>query len=365
MEEAGLDWLVAQSANQYLTGYVRYLLDQPPGNYPATVLLPRTGDLVLIQHGGGGEVAPSPLDRGVGRKFALPFIGTLGYTGALAADKAAEVLREDGARRVGIVGMGFLPAAFYRRLQEALPGVDLVDAGDVVDRVKARKSPEEVERIRRAVLLHDFLAEAMPTILRPGRTETEVRAEIAAHLIALGSEEQWIMMGSAPPGAPTPHQPPFLQGRRIEAGDQVFVMIEASGPGGYFAEIGRTWVLGPVPEALKRAWEAARCAQEAAAERLRPGVPVAEVVAASDAVLQRFGFPPERRLMGHSQGYDIVERPAVLAGESLVLEEGMYLALHPAASGREAYAFCCDNFLITREGAGRLQRTPQAVFQLV
>lgn len=145
---------------------------------------------------------------------------------------------------MGFVNLGHINAAYYLYLKENLPGVDFVDATDFVDEIKAVKSEDEIAFIRKAIAVQDAVCAAVPTFVRPGRYEYEVRGAINRLLEDLGSEEQLIMLGSSPPGIPTGHLPTFYQNRRIEPGDQVFIMIEVNGPGGYYGEIGRTWCLG-------------------------------------------------------------------------------------------------------------------------
>ncbi len=57
----------------------------------------------------------------------------------------------------------------------------------------------------------------------------------------------------------------------------------------------------------------------------------------------------------------MVERPAFAADETLVLEENMFFAVHPAAVNQEVFGAACDNFLVTAKGAERLTATPHGV----
>jgi Xaa-Pro aminopeptidase len=71
----------------------------------------------------------------------------------------------------------------------------------------------------------------------------------------------------------------------------------------------------------------------------------------------------EERLCSHGQGYDLVERPAIMPGEKMTLKANMFMAIHPEMiRSKEGYVFNCDNFLITRSGATRLNRTPREIF---
>ena len=129
------------------------------------------------------------------------------------------------------------PSTFIWR--NIFPGVELVEATDLVDRIKAVKSEDELVYVRKAIETQDMVFAAMPTIIRPGKYEYQVRSEIARLLTDLGSEEQLIMMSCAPPGQKAGNIHSFYQNRQIQAGDQVCIMIEPNGPGGFYGELAR------------------------------------------------------------------------------------------------------------------------------
>lgn len=361
MKEREIDCLILQNDNQFLGGYVRYFTDIPAHQYPTTVIFPADEEMTVIEHGARSG-PPSAVDRGVRHKIGLPYIPTLNYTNSYAPEAAVKVVKDLKCKRVGFVGLGFVSAAFYQYFSEHLKGIEILDATDLVDEIKAVKSPDEIAFIRKAVAIHDYAASALPAIIRPGRYEYEIRNDIEKLLKDLGSEEQLIMMGSAPPGTATPQLLSFFHHRRVEPGDQVFVMIEVNGQGGYYAEIGRTWCLGEPSKELLDAWETALAAQKLVASMLKPGADPAELLKANNEFLESRGYAPEKRLFGHGQGYDLVERPAFVERETIRLKEGMFVAVHPLAANDKAYAFCCDNYLITADGAERVQKTPQDVF---
>lgn len=360
-----IDALIMQNDNQFLGGYVRYFLDIPAQNaYPVSVIFPANDEMTVISHG-SISTPPSPPDwaaRGIKDRIGLPYLPTLNYTNHYAAEAAVKALQGLRCQKIGFVGLSQIPVAFYQYIVEKLPGVEFIDATDLVDEIKAVKSPDEVVFIRKGVAIHDYLVGAMPTIVRPGRYESEVRSEIQRLLVDLGSEEQLIMMGSESSTKKTPQLHAFYQNRKIEDGDQVFVMIEANGPGGFYAEIGRTWSLGEPSKELLAAWKVALQAQKLVAGMLRPGADPADLLKANNDFLVSHGYPPETRLFGHGQGYDLVERPAFVVNETMKLKEGMFVAVHPLATNDKGHAFCCDNYLIKADGAERLQTTPQQVF---
>ncbi len=95
----------------------------------------------------------------------------------------------------------------------------------------------------------------------------------------------------------------------------------------------------------------------------KPGADPMELIKVNDEFMKEKGYPPEGRLLGHSQGYDLVERPALSPlGENIKLKAGMVISLHPKTHGKKALGYCPNiSFLITESGAKRLQETPPEI----
>jgi Metallopeptidase family M24 len=71
------------------------------------------------------------------------------------------------------------------------------------------------------------------------------------------------------------------------------LLIENNGPGGHYAELGRTCVLGSAPERLLEEHRFTLRAREHCLGLLRPGAPAAEVFAAYNAFMREHGRPED------------------------------------------------------------------------
>jgi len=91
-------------------------------------------------------------------------------------------------------------AGFSRYVREHLTGATFIDMTDEIDEIKAIKSPEEVECIRYSAYLHDEAMKACFEAIKPGAREFEVAAMGRLKCRMLGSEQQFILIGSAPAG---------------------------------------------------------------------------------------------------------------------------------------------------------------------
>ena len=367
MEREKIDCLIMQNNNQYLGGYVRYFTDIPAENsYPITVLFPLEEDMTIIAHG-GTPLPPTPPEwatLGVKERINLPYLLTLNFTNTMDAKAAVETLKRFKTKSLGFVARAFIPSVFYEYIRENLSGVTFKDATDLVDEIKAVKSEEEIQLIKDAAKMQDIVFGATLAMVRPGVREYELRAEIQRLNTNWGSEEQLIMIGSAPAGRPAGQVPSFFQNRTFQYGDSICIMIEVNGAGGFYGELGRTVCLGDAPKPLLKLWADMVKLQDKTAELLKPGAKPAELVEIHNKALAKMGYPIDLRLYAHGQGYDLVERPGIRPEETMTIKVNMNIAVHPMTITKEAYAFCCDNYIVTDSGAVRIHKTPREVFVL-
>jgi Xaa-Pro aminopeptidase len=151
----------------------------------------------------------------------------------------------------------------------------------------------------------------------------------------------------------------------LAAGDAFALLVETNGPGGYYAEIARTFVLGTASAALKSAMADAVAAQAHTVQMLRPGALCADIFARHNDYMRARGLPEERRLYSHGQGYDMVERPLIRHDEPMSLAESMCLSVHPGYITAEINALVCDNYRIGAEGASAcLHKTPKTIIEV-
>ncbi len=366
MKKEKIDFLIMRNDDEFFGGYVRWFSDIPARNgYPITVIFPVDDEMTFITSGGNPPAQPSPPQwavRGVKSRFSAPYFSILHYTGTLDAELAVGALKEKKRATIGWVGRSFFPIPFYEYLRKHLVGSKFVDATDQIDQLKAIKSPEETELIKRTANLQDGVMEHVRKAIRPGRRDYEILAEAQYSCVMQGSDRQLIQVGSCPPGTPTKWQHPHYQNRMIREGDQIKVLIEVNGPGGYYTEIGRVFSLGKPSQELEDAFGVAVEAQQHTLRMLKPGANLKDIWDANNEILQKKGYAPETRLYAHGQGYDLVERPAIRYDEPMVIKEGMNITVHPFVGNARVWAAVCDNYLVTETGVGPcLHKTPKEI----
>jgi Xaa-Pro aminopeptidase len=129
--------------------------------------------------------------------------------------------------------------------------------------------------------------------------------------------------------------------------------------------LGRIFVLGKAPQELVDIFGAMIEAQQYTASLLKPGASSPDVFARYNAWMKAHGFPEERRVHCHGQGYEVVERPLAREDETMRIAAGMNIGIHPSVSNERMFVTVCDNFLTGSDGSvERLHRTPQKIFEL-
>jgi Xaa-Pro aminopeptidase len=181
----------------------------------------------------------------------------------------------------------------------------------------------------------------------------------------LGSEQGIFLGASAPVGQRSGFMPRHFQGRTLKPGDHLVLLIENNGPGGYFAEIARTLVLGKASNELIDGFEAMKEAQAYSLSLIKPGASCRDIANSHDAWMKQRGLPPELRLYAHSQGYDMVEWPLIRADEHATVEQGMCFAVHPCYETPTMFSVICDNYMVEAGGPGEcLHRTAKKIFEV-
>ncbi len=365
MRERDLESVIAWARNDFHGGYVKWLTDAPAFN-PRTVIFHVDGTMNVIEHGANNGIRQlngRDLDHpGVESVSTVWSVPTVHFSHMAEVEAVIQVLKKRDCRRIGWLNPGASPYRLVSSVQEILTNVVSVDVTDEVDAIKAIKSPAEIEQVRHACTLQDKVFDGVLQRLTPGMREFEVTAIARSIAEQEGSEQALFLISSAPVGTPGVLRNRHWQGRMIEKGDIVSILIENNAPGGFYAEFSRTIAFGTVPRAIEDLFDSAVEAQDSVARRLVPGASCGEISETNDAFLEERGWPKEDRLLGHSQGYDLVERPILRPDEPMLVAENMYFSIHPTVQTQKMHMSLCDNFLATSTGGERLHRTARRIF---
>jgi len=369
MTSRGIDALVMQNASDWLGGYVKWFTDVPAHNdYPRTVIFHRDDLMTMVEMGASGrrdKVDGKDINNpGIGEFIYSPSFFSIAYTHDYDPNLVADELKRRGYKTVGLVGRGALPSGLVDAIRAKVPA-QLVDASEFVDRIKAIKSAEEIGLIRKAAALQDAAFAKVIAAIKPGMRDCDLGAIAQYECQMLGSEQGIFRGSSEPLGRPAVLRGRHFQDRVLKAGDYITLLIEVNGPGGFYAEVARTMVLGKASGELRDAFAVVCEAQKYTVGKLKPGASCPDIYAAHNAFMKSKGAPPELRLYGHSQGYDMVERPMLRNDETIPIAADMCMAVHPGFPTKTNFVFICDNFLTRADGSvEHIHKTEQKIFEV-
>jgi Xaa-Pro aminopeptidase len=372
MEREKIDVLLMQSNNDYMGGYVKYFTDLPATNgYPLTVVFPRDDLMTLVSQGPFDGVSnPTAngdgVSHGVKQWLTTPSFASCHYTANYDPELAAKALAPYAGGTIGLLGTCQMSFALVDNLQKGcFSNSQFVNASDAVDRIKVIKSAEERELIRRTAAMQDGAMQVAFAAVEPGMRDRDIAAIAQCHSQRNGSENGIYLCASMPPDRPAPFSQRHYQNRIVEKGDVIALLVEDSGPGGMYTELGRTCVVGKASAELKDEFAFALQARKFNLGLLKPGTPCRDIFAAYNDFMRKNSRPEEKRLHCHGQGYDLVERPLIRNDEPMAIERDMNIVVHPTYIRGHVLSWVCDNYLIEAGGPGeRLHRFPVIITEL-
>jgi Xaa-Pro aminopeptidase len=207
-----------------------------------------------------------------------------------------------------------------QQLLKDTPYLDrLTSAAPLLARLRGRKTPSEVERIRQAVMVTEQIVQCLTARIRPGCSERDLAAFVHGRFAELGLPPAWPLEGcpivNCGPGSDLGHTYPSEK-IRIEPGHLVHVDLGVRHDG-YCSDLQRIWYvrrpgeLRP-PADVQRAFSTVVRAIDAGAAALKPGARGFEVDAAARKVVVESGYPEFKHGLGHSLGRAVHDGGAML-----------------------------------------------------
>ena len=201
-------------------------------------------------------------------------------------------------------------------------------AGGLIEKLRAVKDSNEIDRIRRAGGLTVAVFEEIIPKVRPGVREADLAAELEYRMRRKGAQGAAFetIVASGPRGA-LPHARASV--KRLADGELVIFDLGAI-LAGYAADMTRTVYLGEPSRRVRSLYRAVLEAQQQAVNLLRAGVRAGDVDAVARRVLKRRGLARYlTHSTGHGVGLDVHERPRLGRGEKTRLQRGCVVTAEP------------------------------------
>lgn len=305
MDQAGLDVLIATSKHnvQYLLGGHRsFFFDNMDaigiGRYLPAFVYPKGAPDKAAYFGHGMETYQTQI-----KPFWVSEVNTKSGGAIDVMQKAADYVRGLSSKpaRIG-VEVAFIPANSMTTLQKALPDAQILDALFVLERLRVRKSPDELEKLR---LASELVIDSMLAVIKshgPGATKAELTEALRREETARGLVFDYCLItaGSSHNRAPSD--------QRWEKGD-VLSVDSGGNYHGYIGDLARMGIAGEPDAELEDLLAEVEATQQAAFKPIRAGVNGVEIYAAAEPVLKKSKLHNHYEFLAHGMGLVSHEAP--------------------------------------------------------
>lgn len=327
LEDAGIDLLVVTSQHniQYMLGGYRFFFFDTMDAVGVSRYLPA----LLYRKGRPDQTAYfgcylESYERDLGRFWpATLSLEEMGSPQTMQR-ALAHIRKLEGVRRIGIES-AFVPLDAAAVLQKGLPDYDFVDAVVPLERLRARKTPKEIEYLRDsservvAAMLATF-AKCEPGMSKLEITETLRREEVGRGLVF---DYCLLTAGTSLNRAPSD--------QRLARGD--IISLDSGGNyKGYIGDLCRMGIVGTAPDAeLVDLLGFVDEVQQAARKVVRAGARGGDVIDVADRILESSTHRKYTSYMAHGMGLITHEAPRLMNNKRMSYPA--YDRDHPLESG--------------------------------
>jgi Xaa-Pro dipeptidase len=267
---------------------------------------------------------------------------------------------------------GWFPYSTYSSLRNLLPKVNFSGINDMLEKMRAIKSPEEIAFLEQAARLGDLMLDACRRTARPGVRECEVYGEMMKAMIANGGEEPTLFLWAADAN-PLPHPFRLPTMRPLEKGDIILCEMHPK-YGGYFTHVERTFSVGEPDREYLDIYDGCLKTYAKGMELFQPGAKITDAMRTVKETIQGLGFAIcEAGIHGHglsSQEYPRYRTHAEPGADDAALKSiddtlrpGMVFAfnidlVNPQWKDGQTGSIFGETILITDKGPKRMHYFP-------
>jgi Xaa-Pro dipeptidase len=235
------------------------------------------------------------------------------------------------------------------QVAERMPKAKLVQGYALFRRIRAVKTPGEVEKVTAALRVTEAGLRAAFDAFKVGVTEREIKQVFEQTVVAEGARPGFTLvrfgrglaLGQIPPGD-----------TELQAGDFAFFDVGVN-LDGYKSDIGRLVSFGEPSEIVRELFTASKAGQQTAIDMMKPGVIAKDIFAAAVAAVQDAGIPTyKRQHVGHGIGVEYYDLPVITPSADTPLEANMTFEVEtPYYRLGVGGAFIEDTVLVTDTGS--------------
>jgi len=296
------------------------------------VLLARDADPILLCSGGEIDKASMGMSW-LAAAHPIPIMEQRELVDGFVKATLALLLNELGVA-AGRLGVDQVNYSLVESMQTHLPNIQPTDGDHLMQQVRSIKTDDEIAIIEEACAIGDAVTQRAIDSSRAGRRENEVAGDAMQTLFYMGGEMAHVITPLVASGEhmSPPHR--ICTDKIIRNGDLCFIDIGAMW-NGYFADIGRTTMVGKPSAMQKRVYTAVYRGLMAGVAQMRPGRTNQDVADAIIHEVREHGFGDHlfSLFIGHGIGMGANEPPYIgetLPGSTVLdLKPGMVFAVEP------------------------------------
>jgi len=207
--------------------------------------------------------------------------------------------------------------------------VELVEADNIMECLRAVKEQSELEEIKKAL----FIAESVfinftENTIKPGMTEKEAAWILEKNLREAGADSlSFPIIVASGPNSALPHAIPG--NRNFHKGEPILFDWGAR-LNGYCSDISRTLVIGSPDDKFKKIFNTVLDAQLKAIDAIKPGISSKDVDEIARNHIDSMGFKDNfGHGLGHGIGLAVHEPPGISSLKDTLLEKQMVFTVEP------------------------------------
>jgi len=252
----------------------------------------------------------------------------------------------------------FISYSKFKKLEEILKEVKIIPVENVVIRLRAKKKPSELEKIRRAQKIVDEVFKEIVEMIKPDRmTEADLALEIDYMTRKKGSQKPpFETIVASGPHSALPHAKP--RNEKIKKGTMLLIDFGATFEG-YSSDMTRTLWIGTLHEKkFIHMYNSVLEAQRIAEEAVKAGMKAKELHELAKKILDGKGYSKEfGHGLGHGVGIEVHENPTLSLRSKDTLEVGNVLTIEPGVYIPGFGGVRIEDMVYIGEGGGEILTT--------
>lgn len=263
-----------------------------------------------------------------------------------------------GWRRIAYEGS--LTTAQFLPLKNRLEPAEFVDGAAHIAKLRAVKSPDELDALRRSAKANDDLFAALIQTIRPGMTELEILRQFRLLLVERDLTESFSPIICAGVNAVECHHQP--DGSVLKPGSELLIDMGVK-VDRYCSDMTRTLFFGDPTPRFDEIHSLVLRANQAAIAAIKPGIPCNEIDAIARGIITDAGYGDFfDHSLGHSVGLEIHEWPNFSKNTTAPLQPGMVLTVEPGIYIPGDIGVRIEDLIcVTETGCEILSHTPHAI----